>query len=591
MKIVTARELIDKLADISNPRVPQLSPGKSETIEDLWNNVILPLLPPKDVVLSWHKVLMDYVKSPRAMYAIRGYNSDSKKRYHLLRRGFLTRTDKGYSFFYTDNFHAAYFMKLALDGVVPTVDALLEVYNSRKFPARFHRDTQDERELMAIPNGQDPGIQTAGYKLAHIYNVGKDYYSGTKVLSLIRNIVDVYFPRGERTDWEITVDETGPHFERFLSVQPEAKDYIIAAYLRFVHPFNYFLVPKSSVSSVDVSENPQLISFVENKMREIYGSAYEEFLCCIKPVIHKKDESALASCSLSVSYSLDVKGGIKPLDNNLKSATRTRKTIAMESYVKTEKLVQNIKSAYEDYLICKERKKLRTPSGAPSTVIQYSIAVDEVRQLEKLRWEEFVAGINSLVEEYGPNGSKAEEGMKRHNTVISALKAFARFVSWSDSRGIKGASFQDEELREAITKADSSSLASCPSLVSYPSEKSRIMKPLDNNLNATPRCRNTTAENTQRRVADIVRTELSDILEKGKLSEQELLKLMDKDHCKQVFGLNFPLLSQDKVYTKGVCRYYVRPLNIQGKDYYLTSQWYERNRADLRKWLDEHQSL
>ncbi|MBE6416798.1 MAG: hypothetical protein E7032_09805, partial [Akkermansiaceae bacterium] len=78
--------------------VKQLPSGSAASVGELWEKLISGLLPAKDVLLQWHKVLMDYVDRPDAMFAIRGGNSAKKDEYERLRRGFLTRTDKGYSF-------------------------------------------------------------------------------------------------------------------------------------------------------------------------------------------------------------------------------------------------------------------------------------------------------------------------------------------------------------------------------------------------------------------------------------------------------------------------------------------------------------
>lgn len=278
--------LLEKLNTINVPRVAPLQDGKAITVEEFWDSFIVPHLPPKDVVLKWHGVLMEYVNRPEAMFAIRGYNTAAKDNYDSLRRGFLTRTSAGYSFFYTDNFHAAYYLKMALDGYVPSVDEMVAAYNSRKFPARFGRDTSNERAMMAMPKGVDPGIQTAGYKIAHILNVGKDYFVNDQNISLSR-IVQEYFDGGERDDWKWHTDITGSFFLREYKVHPNARKYLVAEYLRFVHPFNYFLTPKkncalSSVSG-DIAEYQPLVDFVQAKYATLYGDAYREFLSLVMP--------------------------------------------------------------------------------------------------------------------------------------------------------------------------------------------------------------------------------------------------------------------------------------------------------------------
>jgi hypothetical protein len=61
-------------------------------------------------------------------------------------------------------------------------------------------------------------------------------------------------------------------------------------------------------------------------------------------------------------------------------------------------------------------------------VYSYGNAVENVRQNENLDWNELIGQIENLVAEYGPGGRKEAEGKKGNNTVICALRGFARFV-------------------------------------------------------------------------------------------------------------------------------------------------------------------
>lgn len=316
--------LLEKLGNIHKPPVKPMTTGFSETAEDFWKDFILPRLPKKEIALQWHKVLMEYVNRPNATFALRFYNTATKDQYSNLRRGFLTKTDKGYSFFYTDNFHAAYYFKMALDSYVPTVNEIISAHAARKFPARFAWLTSEEKELAAVPNGRNPGFTTAGYKIAHIHNVGMDYHSNGCDLSL-KDIVEKYFPRGERDDWQENADQYGKYFIRHLNVSDEARKYLVAEFLRFVHPFNYFLMPKmtgkknlkaiwfSPGGLKDAAEYPPLTLFVGNKFAEIYGQAYEDFLKLIE--IDKEYLSALNAKSqraFSGDLVLKISYGIKP---------------------------------------------------------------------------------------------------------------------------------------------------------------------------------------------------------------------------------------------------------------------------------------
>ena len=106
-----------------------------------------------------------------------------------------------YAFFYTDNFFATYIQKMCLDNFVPTLEEITNAFLLRQFPSRFGPNTAEERELMAVPQGKDPKINAAGYKLAHIIPVGKEYlYQNREVGNSV--IFQQYFPKGRRGDWK-----------------------------------------------------------------------------------------------------------------------------------------------------------------------------------------------------------------------------------------------------------------------------------------------------------------------------------------------------------------------------------------------------
>lgn len=301
--------LLQKLDNIALPAMRALPDGHATDIGEFWDKFIQEMMPDPVITLRWHSTLMDYVQRPDAMFAVRFYNNAPPARYDDLRRGFLTKTSKEYSFFYTDNFHAAYFAKMALDGYVPSAQELASAYNNRQFPSRFGLDTSNERSMMAIPKGRDPKIQTAGYKLAHIINVGKDYFLNGSTVSL-SNVVQSYFPGGARNDYTLHSDDTGSYFAREFPVTSDIKKYLIAEYLRFVHPFNYFLAPKKTCafSSVtkDIAEYQPVVDFVRDKYTSIYGKAYDEFLNLIM-VDKNTFTHSQASTVIDLNYGLGCK--------------------------------------------------------------------------------------------------------------------------------------------------------------------------------------------------------------------------------------------------------------------------------------------
>lgn len=89
------------------------------------------------------------------------------------------------------------------------------------------------------------------------------------------------------------------------------------------------------------------------------------------------------------------------------------------------------------------------------------------------------------------------------------------------------------------------------------------------------------------KVGQIAQIVLRNILEKG-ISEELLGKLKTKESSKEIFGLNYPLLvGDDDEYQRR--RYYVEPVQINGKSYLLCKEWFEYNREKLEKWIEENE--
>ena len=52
--------------------------GHAKTIGEFWMDFIEPRLPLKDTVIKWHQLLMEYIKEPRAVFAIRYYHTEAQ---------------------------------------------------------------------------------------------------------------------------------------------------------------------------------------------------------------------------------------------------------------------------------------------------------------------------------------------------------------------------------------------------------------------------------------------------------------------------------------------------------------------------------
>ena len=66
----------------------------------------------------------------------------------------------------------------------------------------------------------------------------------------------------------------------------------------------------------------------------------------------------------------------------------------------------------------------------------------------------------------------------------------------------------------------------------------------------------------------------------------DIAHLQNLAYCKQIFGLSFPLLVRtDAVFESS--RYYKNEITIDGCVYRVCSQWYERQREQIVKWIKD----
>ncbi len=265
------------------------------TIEEFWGAFVVPHLPKADEIdayKAWYALLKRYCEDQDAVYAVRCFSNTigGAKNYKTLRRGFYTKTDQRYSFFYTDNYFAAYFLKMAMDGFVPEYKDFKECMLSRKFPARFGpHDTEYEKPKAAYAiNGKDPGFAGNGYKIAHIIDAGKNYDVHGKETGLAE-ICKTYFPRGEYSAWELEKDSYGECYVRHLSgLDDEAREILKAHFLRFACPFNYVLTPKPSCHIChknavgDIAEHPAFQQYAKEQFCELFGDEYKDYLGSLK---------------------------------------------------------------------------------------------------------------------------------------------------------------------------------------------------------------------------------------------------------------------------------------------------------------------
>lgn len=92
--------------------------------------------------------------------------------------------------------------------------------------------------------------------------------------------------------------------------------------------------------------------------------------------------------------------------------------------------------------------------------------------------------------------------------------------------------------------------------------------------------------NLHKNLQDFVFFTMKNLLETNSIPEDELECLFDKEYCKEIFDLKFPLLSEDRFAYKSDenhPRYYADTI---GKGYYLCNEWHpKRNEEKFSEWL------
>lgn len=290
--------LDDKLKTINKPALASYCSGSSVTIEEFYRNFIEPRLPKRDVVIKFHNALVKYAtETPSPIYALRIFNENDETK---IRRGFWTKiANSERSYFYTDNSFAYLFAKMAFDNDYP-VDFLNDFYklmSNHEFPYKYtiRGSLKNEKKYCAFPAwNKNPGI-TTHYKLAHIFDVGGgtdcEYWDGNKKYS-IGEIAELIFKRGNHNEWK----QVGPYYVREQTIDKcnadLAKRFLVAEFLRFVDPINYFLAPKGRYNGIvynhfhpydgkkenDIGEYKPLLAYIQNQFRKRYGKIYDEYL-------------------------------------------------------------------------------------------------------------------------------------------------------------------------------------------------------------------------------------------------------------------------------------------------------------------------
>lgn len=282
----------DKIDAINAEPVQPLENGDNDTIEGFFEQFIKPRLPKPCVIKQWHRLLMDYTDvsnlenlSCCVRYGNRGskeLSQQGESGYYKLRRGWLTRnTADNFEYFYADNFFSSFIYKMALDEYYPPIGELKEAFQKHYFPYGFGFKIDkkiNEYKGVVIATAKQPGFLGI-YKLSHVFDSGENFFVNGRTYK-DTELSRLYYDIGHSDDYLKNPDKI-----RKMKIDDMAKKVIIAKFLRFAHPFNYFLTPakklhccKVKVYKNDIGEDPRMISYVKSYLQKEYPVEYKEFL-------------------------------------------------------------------------------------------------------------------------------------------------------------------------------------------------------------------------------------------------------------------------------------------------------------------------
>lgn len=96
------------------------------------------------------------------------------------------------------------------------------------------------------------------------------------------------------------------------------------------------------------------------------------------------------------------------------------------------------------------------------------------------------------------------------------------------------------------------------------------------------------------KIGELVKKEFDRLFRDESVPKGEIRKLQEYDYCKEIFGIDYPVLKEvDMEYSleeqrrdeNGNAIYYGFIATIYDKDYYICSVWSEENRRDFLRWM------
>tara|TARA_B100000963_G_C22602799_1_gene661057 strand:- start:679 stop:1938 length:1260 start_codon:yes stop_codon:yes gene_type:complete len=247
----------------------KLQKGSASSIEELYDSLIKPQFKHEDTIRIIHNSILSYVDGLTPTFFLRLYGSFKRDSYHNQRRGFLSQYPNGMKISYCDNTFTLIFAGMKLSGIPFSSDDLKNLFQNRKLVVGFAQVSAEKELAYYSPIGAIRyNINSLGWYQAHIKPVGK-HFSGFKSLKKV-------FPNPERDEFN---NKSRIRMVR-ENLNEDEINLLKAHFIRLIHPFNSFLVPKPKhlqYNGSNIGEEPNLILYVRDRIMDIFPKEFKEF--------------------------------------------------------------------------------------------------------------------------------------------------------------------------------------------------------------------------------------------------------------------------------------------------------------------------
>jgi len=253
---------------LENKVLPKVQNGYAEDIPNFFKSIIKFQFENKEEIKTIHSSLLKYINSKSPVFFLRLYGSYSKTNYHLQRRGFLSEYKDKTRLTFCDNTFTLLFTGMKLAGIPYSYEDIDKLFNQRKLIVGFGQVSEEKELSFYTPKGaKRANINEKGWYQAHIKPTGYGYND----ISLTK-----LFPNPTR---ELFQEQNNIRQVNDVLTNEQVK-ILRAHFLRLIHPFNSFLVPKRNhieYNGNNIGEESELINYVRNYLEKSFPEEYKEF--------------------------------------------------------------------------------------------------------------------------------------------------------------------------------------------------------------------------------------------------------------------------------------------------------------------------